>query len=341
MRKTVCELLSIKITKISFIKLIIFLIFISAIGHNLNHFCEHRNFIFNQYFLQTMLVIQFLVCRKVNLENKKIQNDLEIKEDTEIYKNFNEKNINFLSPLRRVFIAIPFLVLYIFSMFILGCIEYSVTGLFIGVLSSIVFYTGIQTYLKYVALLYFVYNLKKPNINHYSFYFPAMTDWIVKLAYQFSYIEKWFLILGLMYSGIYAVNIPQNAIIINNGIFFHTTSNMLFFITWGGIIIFFALAVPSFTLFSRYYIKKYIQQCKIMSIEKIEQKTMVFSSQVTSVDLNFIYLQISLIKEISSSEEYPLRYKHTFWKSVYTIIFSLLTILSPFLSIVNELLPKS
>lgn len=312
----------------------------AIVGHGLNLFWEHKNFCFNQYLLFLMLIIQIFVQNKINSENKILEDQLKERKEIEVWGSFNVKTRKFITPMCNAIISVLFIFIYILAMFKVGCLEHTPTGIYGGVLGAFVFGVGIQTYLKYLALLYFAYDLKRLNIKHYFFYIPALTDWIIQLAREFSYIEKWFLILGLMYSAMYAINIPANTITINSGISFHTSSTFLFLITWIGIIIFFALAVPVFTFLSRHFIKECICKCKCISIKKIEKQIEVLSNNASKEDLVSIQTKIFLIKEISMSEEYPLKYRHTIFDSFYSISLALLTLASPFISIIEQIFTK-
>lgn len=312
----------------------------ALLGHVLNILWEHRYFYFNQYFLFVMLVIQLYVLGKIDMENLEIEKALKERKEMEVWGSFNTKTNKLIHTLKINIISIILVFVYIFTMFKVGCLEYTFTGFYGGLLGALVFYIGIQAYLKYLMLLHFSWDLKNLHIKNYFFYIPALTDWIVRLAREFSYIEKWFLILGLMYSSIYAINIPVGAITINNGISFQTSSNFLFFLTWIGIIIFFALAVPVFTFLSRYFIKECIGQCKCISIKKLEKQIGILSNNASEEDLNSIQTKLSLIKEISLSEEYPLRYSHTIFDKIYTVNLALLTLISPFISIIEQIIFK-
>lgn len=308
---------------------------LAIIGHSLNAICGHRYFYFNQYCLFIMLIIQKLVIQKIDRENIAIEKELLNIKETEVRGSFKTKT-NFLLHTKKGKIISFFLVLfYIYAMFKIGCLEHTITGVYGGILGAIVFYIGIQTYFRYLMLLYFSQDLKKLQLKNYFFYIPALTEWIVQLAREFSYIEKWFLILGLMYSSIYAVNIP-NSIIYTNKILVYIHSNFIFTLTWIGIIVFFALAVPIFTFLSRYYIKECIRQCKCKSIKSLERQIDILSINSTEADLNLIQAKLSLIKEISASPDYPLEYRRTAFDSIYTIFLALFTLISPFTSIIEH-----
>ena len=313
----------------------------AVLGHILNAFWKHKNFIFNQYFLMGMLIIQLFVIKKIDSENKKLEYEIKKRKETEVWGCFHKKNANLITPLLNTLLSLLFVFIYIFTMFKVGCLEPSPTGLYGGLLGGLVFYVGIQAYLKYIALLYFVYDLKEINIKHYFFYYPAITDWFVRLARMFSYIEKWFLALGLMYTLVYAINIPPNSIILKDEFCIQTPSPVLFIITWIGILVFFAIAVPVFTLISRHYLKECICSCKSKSIKTLEMQIEVLSQNASEKDINTLQAKLSLIKEISTSDEYPLKYSHTVFHSIYTIGISLITLASPFVSIIEQFIIKS
>lgn len=323
---------------LSYKKIFISLFLIAISGHIFNLFWKHKNFYVNQYLLLIMLIIQLFVLRKIDLENKILEHDLKERAEMEVWGSFHFKTRGFLSRRCNIILSLFFVYIYIFTMFKVGCIEYTPTGIYGGILGALVFVIGIQAYIKYIGLLYFAYDLKKLHIEHYFFYIPAMTDWIVQLAHEFSYIEKWFLALGLMYSIMYAINVPANAIVFNNGILIQTSCNFLFIITWIGIIIFFALAVPTFTFLSRYFIKTCICKCKSVSIKKIEIQIKALTNNASEKDLSNIQAKLSLIKEISLSEEYPLKYQYTVFHSFYTLSLALLTFISPFISFAKQII---
>lgn len=288
-----------------------------------------------------MLIIQKIVTQKMDEENDIIEKELLNTKENKVRGSFKTKTKLLLHTTKGRIISSLFVLLYIFTMFKIRCLEHTITGVYGGILGAIVFYNGIQAYFRYLMLLYFSWDLKKLELKNYFYYIPALTEWIVLLAREFSYIEKWFLVLGLMYSGLYAINVPEGAVIIdnnNNNISFHTPSNFLFFLTWIGIIVFFALAVPVFTFLSRYFIKECIRQCKRKSIKELEKQIDILSISNTEQDLNMLQERISLIREVSTSEDYPPEYKHTAFDIFYTICLALVTFISPFTSIIEQLI---
>lgn len=319
-----------------------YLVVTLIIGYVLNVFWSHKNFYVNQYILIIMWMIQIFVLKKIDLENDLLEDEIKKRKEMVVWGSFHSRTQQYITPMHRFVISCVFISIYIVSMFKLGCLECTPTGVYGGVLGAIVFATGIQAYLKYLELLSFAQDLKKISVKNYFFYFPALTDWIVRLAHEFSYIEKWFLILGLMYSTMYAINLPSNVIIFKNGnLRIQTSSKALFIITWGGIIIFFALAVPVFTFLSRYFIKGCISKCKGISIKSIEKQIQILSASASETDLSIIQKKLSLIKMISDSEEYPLKYSHTIFENFYTFSLALLTLVSPFMSMIQPFIIKN
>lgn len=175
-------------------------------------------------------------------------------------------------------------------MFAVGCLEPTITGIYGGALGAVVFYIGIQAYIHYISLLHFSSNLRNCKINDYSFYYPALTKWMRVLSKEFKFIEKWFLILGLMYITIYAINIPQGTL--------STTGFALnlFFTTWAGIFIMFVFAVPFLFSIRKDSLKTLVCGCKAESLSQLEKKL------TATPDDRYAFL----IKSVSQTENYPL-----------------------------------
>lgn len=305
-------------------------------GHILNLYCEHKNFYFNQYFLICMLILEIYILKKIKKENEKTQKLLSECQEIEVYSSFIAKQKNFVKNVVNDTISFVLVVFYIFSMYMVGCLDYTKTGFFFGLLGALIFYLGIQSYFQYLSLLYFAYDLKNLEIKKYFFYSPALTEWVEQLAREFNVIEKWFLILGSMYSIIYAVNLPPGTFVLSDSLLINTPCNFLFYLTWIGIIILFVIAIPSFIFLSRLFIKDCIYMCKRKSINTIKKQINMLSQQSTEEDLKMIDMKIKLINEITNSECYPLKYSRTIFDNAYTIFFSIITSVSPLISIIEQ-----
>lgn len=335
-------LLNILYKKLNKKKVIITLVILLTLGQLFNIFFPHKLFQINQIMLIVMLVVQVVVLKEIRKEKEEIRKCIMEKNEPEVFSLFSLKVEKIPCTVTGEIISAVLVVFYIATMFAVGCLEATITGVYGGILGGIVFYIGIQAYFHYIAILYFAYDLRHIQINNYSFYFPALTNWIRKLARELSYIEKWFLVLGLMYSIIYAINLPQDTIIlIDHNVSFNSNCNALLIITWIGILVFFAIAFPLFTFLGRIFIKDVIYNCKCNSINKIETQLFVLSHNSTEEDFLLIERLISLAKTISESDEYPLKYSQTIFDKVYTLTVSIITLVSPFLSIAQEIIFKN
>lgn len=323
-------------SKMNYKNTVVCLLIIIIIGHFLNWNWKHKYFYFDQYFLVCMLVVQIFMLKKIKSENDKLKILLSETQELEVYSSFIEKEKGIVNKTLNDIISALLIFIYIFSMFQVGCLEFTFTGFFFGILGALVFYIGIQTYLLYMSLIYFAYDLKSLDINKYFFYCPALTEWIEQLAHEFNVVEKWFLMLGSMYSIIYAVNLPKGTFIVQNSLSIHTSCNFLFYVTWIGIIVLFVIAIPSFIILSRHFIKECVYICKRKSINIIKKQIKMLSYQSTEDDLKIINMKIALISEVSKSENYPLKYSHTIFDNFYTIIFSATTLISPLISIFEQ-----
>ncbi len=318
---------------------IIFIIF--CIGQILNFFWKHNIFYINQSMLIIMLIIQLGILKHIQKEKNLMKKIIDEKNEIEVLGLFSIKISRILDATITKCISIVLVIIYISTMFILRCLEFTPTGFYGGVLGALVFYIGIKAYLHYITLLYFAYDLRNIQIKNYSFYFPALTEWFGRLAKEFSFVEKWFLFLGAMYTTIYAINLPISSILHNGKIDINTPNNIMFFITWIGIFFLFVFAFPLLTFLSRSFLKYIIYACKCTSIKIIEKQMAIFSVQTPGEDLDLIEKQISLVKAIETSDNYPIKYSRTIFDSMYSISMALVTLLSPFFSIIEKIFFKS
>lgn len=154
-------------SRINYKNTVISLLIIVIIGHFLNWNWKHRYFCFNQYFLVSMIVVQIIMLKILKAENAKIKKLLLDAQELEVYSSFITKEEGFVPNTLNNIISGLLIIIYIFSMYRVGCLAYTITGFFFGILGALVFYIGIQTYLQYLSLIYFTYDLRKLDIKKY------------------------------------------------------------------------------------------------------------------------------------------------------------------------------
>ena len=254
------------------------------VGQILNAICPHHLFHVNQIMLLTMFLLEYMVVKQITVDTKKLKESITESQVLHAFITKVEKH-----SLHKIisFILVAF---FISTMFAVGCLEPTITGIYGGVLGAVVFYIGIQAYIHYLSLLHFSSNLRNCKINDYSFYYPALTKWMRVLSKEFQFIEKWFITLGFLYITIYAINIPQG-ILATTGL----TQN-LFLTSWAGIFIFFILAVPFLFNIRKNSLKTVVCGCKANSIHQLEKKL------IATPDDRYAFL----IKSVSATENYPL-----------------------------------
>lgn len=133
----------------------IVLVIVPIIGQVLNSVCGHKNFYFNQYILFTMLIIQLFVLKKIDADNLAIEIELKNIRENNVSGSFNTKTKMLLHTTKSKIISIILVLTYIVTMFKVGCLENTITGIYGGILGAVVFYVGIQAYFRYLMLLYF------------------------------------------------------------------------------------------------------------------------------------------------------------------------------------------
>lgn len=284
---------------------IIALFAVIVVGFWLNYTWEHRNFYFNQFVLLIMLFAQMEVLIGLNRMSGVFKDELQKEHKTQLCENYVSKVENGIPLVCNLVISGLLIVAYIFAMFKLGCLEYTPTGVYGGILGAVVFGFGIQLYLKFVGLLRFVSELRNTAADCYNFYDPSRTTWVMQLAYILRFVEVWFIGFGFMYCLIYAVNLPSDTIVFNNGVSFQTSCNELFYLTWTGIIVFYILAMPVFACFYHDCIEEYIFRCKRKSVRLINEQIGDLPQNLSSENLTDIQSKLLLLGSVSKSAAYP------------------------------------
>ena len=231
-----------------------------------------------------MLLLEYMVVKQITADTKKLKESITESQVLHAFPTKVEKHS------QHKIISFALVALFITTMFAVGCLEPTITGIYGGVLGAVVFYIGIQAYIHYLSLLYFSANLRNCKVNDYSFYYPALTKWMIVLSKEFKFIEKWFLILGFMYITIYAINIPQGTLA-TTGLALN-----LFLTTWAGIFILFVFAVPFLFNIRKDSLKTLVCGCKANSVHQLEKKL------TATPDDRYAFL----IKSVSQTENYPL-----------------------------------
>ena len=258
------------------------------LGQILNIVCPHHLFHVNQIMLLAMLLLEFMVIKHIQAGTEELKQSIK---ESSVFHFFTSR---IDCSLTSEIISFALVAFFITTMFAVGCLEPTITGIYGGALGAVVFYIGIQAYIHYLSLLQFSSNLKNIEINDYSFYYPALTKWMRELSKEFKFIEKWFITLGLMYITIYAINIPQD---------FIATAGLplnMFLASWAGIFILFIFAVPFLFSIRKDSLKSLVCKCKENSLNHLERKLATVPNSTEQDRYAF------LIKSVSGTENYPL-----------------------------------
>ena len=325
------------VPNMSFRVIILSMAVILIAGQFLNFFVPHRLFDVNQLILCFMLASQIFVIKKLDKECRRIKESILKSRNLEVSSLFSIKAAAITNSKFSFFAAVIFVVFYIGTMFVLGSVETTITGIYGALLGALVFYTGIMAYVKYISLSYFAYDLKNVDVTNYFFYYPSLTDWIKKLATLFSFIEKWFLVLGVLYTTLFAINLPPNTINFYDGLILNSNNDFLLIITWIGILFFFVLAFPALTFFSHGCIKSKITMLKNITIQEIEKR--ISSLHDGSADnLDSIGKYLNLIKAVDETANYPLKSVRAIFDGIYSMLMALAALVSPLLPLIENII---
>ena len=317
----------------------VFVVALLIMGCATNMLMPHRNFFVYQAFLLVMLAFEIYVIKMMSTRIKRIFKTINADHDMEVLGAYSKISRAETSPWFYVVecIAVSF---YMVTICVLKCVDTTLTGLYGLFLGTLVFVLGVSAYYRYIVFARFVYDLRNLKIEKYNFYMPALTEWFVQIANTLSFIDKWFFVLGMMYTTLYAIIMPPGIVSFQNGIVISSSNNVLFYTTWVGVLVFFVLAFPIITVLFRAFLKHIILLCKGQSIKQMERCIRLIEKSDDAAKLELIERHISLIKTIDESSDYPLRYRRTVFDGAYSILMTIGAIATPYISLIEQFMFK-
>ncbi len=204
--------------------------------------------------------------------------------------------------------------LYIYASIKLHYIEFNLSGYYALLMIVLMLGTAIIGQTMYVYYIILLSKLKAENEFKYNFYFPAKTDWIVKLAKTGRMLNNSFFVLGFIYTLVFYINVPDGAIKIINDTNFDnwlafiklsTPDNLIFSISWITIFIIIIIAFPTYYIIQKNYIKTLVRKLKDKSISEV-QKLMSMQEILPTKNIETELKYLTLINNIENSRNNPL-----------------------------------
>ncbi|MBL1226757.1 hypothetical protein [Enterococcus sp. BWR-S5] len=299
------------------------------IGQVSDSFVKHNNFIFYQVILLGIIVLEFSAISTFLIKLENLQNETQTEPELhsavkEYQKSLNKKAVGYL--------PIIFIFIFMFSIIQNGFVFLNITGFYGIGLGSAAFYFGVIAYYYYVTYLFFLQDLKKLNfsVNNYA---PAYTPYFITITDNLITVEKFFFVIGFLYTLLYSIMSFSSVSFHSWKITLNVANEYWFILTWVLILLFFVIAYPILTIYSKHILKITIQLCKIKKIQ--EQFALIeFLDKQTQVDR--INSTMEIISRIENSASLPLNLTNSLFNKFFSMFFTFITFITPFISIYIE-----
>ncbi|MBO0441974.1 hypothetical protein, partial [Candidatus Enterococcus ikei] len=307
-------------------KNIVFFTLLLISGLIFNQIWHHPNFYIYQVILLCIILLEIQAIHIFLIEFKNLSRQAQ--SEAELSGSIRKYESKFNSWL-IIFIGIPFVILFMGSIIKNEFIKMNVTGIYGIILGIIAFVLGIIAYAYYILLLSFIRDIRflEFSINEYA---PAYSPIYISISKLLILIEKYFFIIGFLYTLIYSIMSYKSIVLKSWSINFHVNNDLMFFITWSIIIIFFILGFPCLTLFSKYLLRENIEVLKIKVTQDILNHINSLNRAENMEEINAL---MEIIDKIEKSKKSPIETSNSFFNKIFSAFISTITFLTPFMTI--------
>ena len=284
---------------------------------------------YNNFKLLLMLTVCiFFVClvafrkyeRIVEIFFKGNDTDLKIKEEMTKLLN-RQKSREVLGA------ATIFAILSNIEFFYLNLIPFNPIGLYIALWLFIVLFVAGMGYISYILYIFTLYNITKLNLTKYNYYEPANTQYLVAIYNLYNTFSLNFLVVGFLFTVIYAIVAPPSMISIPTLYPFSIDYLYEYVFIWSWIVIIIGILFGYIflTLYPHVLIKRIILNMKNISKNMIS--SYVEKRLPINISLNdrimIIEGYVNILDHINSTKSIIDYEKANFFVSFMIMIFSL------------------
>ncbi|MDW3196574.1 MAG: hypothetical protein R8G66_29630 [Cytophagales bacterium] len=187
----------------------------------------------------------------------------------------------------------------------------SLTALFVSILLSII------GYMLFAHLLHFLVRLSSSDIEKYSRFYPAYTNWLVDITKNSAFYQNAFFIAGTMYVTLFTIHAPDDTLKILKTATFGNSSDLILTISWVIIILAVVVGFPVISYIRSRAIRNIVMNLKTKSSQYYEN-----ALKELKVEKQIEYIKI--VKEIIESANYPVNTKINVAVSTATVFINLL-----------------
>ena len=303
-------------------------ILIIGIGIITNLLFPQNRFFIYQSILLIMFILQYIAVSKmiqifVSWDEKyKLGFEVEgaVKNSIDKMKN------NYI-----ILVSAIFIVLFMSSIIFNKYIEINLSGMYGIFLGSITFFGGIIAYYYYIVFLVFINDLSQISLSVKEI-IPAYNPSLINLGKNLISTEKYFFVLGILYTILYAILSFSDLIKLSENVEFFDKSNWLFLISWFTILLFFVFAYPILVFSSKKFLKEVVRKIKQ---EKINDFFLLIEhrSKNDPKDIERVNQLLDMINKIDQSKDTPLYRTQSLLNRIAAFISSLFSLITPFLTI--------
>lgn len=211
--------------------------------------------------------------------------------------------------------------------FYLNLIPFNPIGLYIALWLFIVLFVAGMGYISYILYIFTLYNITKLNLTKYNYYEPANTPYLVAIYNLYNTFSLNFLVVGFLFTVIYAIVAPPSMISIPTLYPFSIDYLYEYVFIWSWIVIIIGILFGYIflTLYPHVLIKRIILNMKNISKNMIS--SYVEKRLPINISLNdrimIIEGYVNILDHINSTKSIIDYEKANFFVSFMIMIFSL------------------
>lgn len=251
-------------------------------------FCMSLTIIIGRKFIRIITLLDDEINEKNTLDN------VELKTNYNRFKNyaFHRGNLLFC-------VVIP--CIFFWSIFKQKYLKFDIVGIYGIIVISATLFMSILGYVEYMWILWLLYRIAHCEHFYYNKSNPSQTPFLIYIA-DITNCAKWFfLVESFIYIFEYFILIPRRNLIAGK---IQMPDNLSFFVTWIILLIVLVIAFPIIVLIQETLISKIIDNLKQ---EQIQAFSICFNIANSNEGIEQAYMCNSIIANIISSSDYPIR----------------------------------
>lgn len=251
-------------------------------------FCMSLTIIIGRKFIRIITLLDDEINEKNTLDN------VELKTNYNRFKNYAFHRANLLFC-----VVIP--CIFFWSIFKQKYLKFDIVGIYGIIVISATLFMSILGYVEYMWILWLLYRIAHCEHFYYNKSNPSQTPFLIYIA-DITNCAKWFfLVESFIYIFEYFILIPRGNLIAGK---IQMPDNLSFFITWIILLIVLVIAFPIIVLIQETLISKIIDNLKQ---EQIQAFSICFNIANSNEGIEQAYMCNSIIANIISSSDYPIR----------------------------------